>query len=34
MATGVGVILGAATKKLQFIGIRNKYCAVGSIAKK
>ena len=32
--SGVGVIFGAATKKLLYIGIRNKYCAVCSIAQK
>ena len=32
--SGVGVIFGAATKKLLYIGVRNKYCAVCSIAKK
>ena len=26
--SGVGVIFGAATKKLLFIGVRNKYCSV------
>lgn len=31
---GVGVILGAHTKKLLFIGIRNKYCSTRSIAKR
>ena len=30
--SGVGVIFGAATKKLLYIGIRNKFCAVCSIA--
>ena len=29
--SGVGVIFGAATKKLLYIGIRNKYCAVCTI---
>ena len=32
--SGVDVIFGAATKKLLYIGVRNKYCAVCSIAKK
>ena len=32
--SGVGVIFGAATKKLLYIGVRNKYCAVCSIAKR
>ena len=32
--SGVGVIFGAATKKLLYIGVRNKYCAVCSIAQK
>ena len=31
---GVNVIFGAATKKLLFIGIRNKYCAICFIAQK
>ena len=31
--SGVGVIFGAHTKKLLFIGIRNKYCSTCSIAK-
>ena len=26
--SGVGVIFGAATKELLYIGVRNKYCAV------
>ena len=30
--SGVGVIFGAVTKKLLYIGVRNKYCAVCSIA--
>ena len=30
----VDVIFGAATKKLLYIGVRNKYCAVCSIAQK
>ena len=29
---GVGVIFGAATKKLLFIGVRNKYCSVCAIS--
>ena len=29
---GIGVILGAATKALLFIGIRNKYCSVCAIS--
>ena len=32
--SGVGVIFGAATKKLLYMGIKNKYCAVCSIAQK
>ena len=32
--SGVGVNFGAATKKLLYIGVRNKYCAVCSIAQK
>ena len=32
--SGVGVIFSAATKKLLYIGVRNKYCAVCSIAQK
>ena len=32
--SGVGVIFGAVTKKLLYIGVRNKYCAVCSIAQK
>ena len=32
--SGVGVIFGATTKKLLYIGIRKKYCAVCSIAQK
>ena len=32
--SGVGVIFGAATKKLLHIGVRNKYCTVCSIAQK
>ena len=31
--SGVGVIFGAHTKKLLFIGVRNKYCSSCSIAK-
>ena len=31
--SGVGVIFGAHTKKLLFIGIRNKYCATCSVAR-
>ena len=30
--SGVGVIFGAATKKLFFIGVRNKYCSVSAIS--
>ena len=30
--SGVGVIFGAVTKCLLFIGVRNKYCSVCSIA--
>ena len=29
---GVGIIFGAATKKLLFIGVRNKYCSVCAIS--
>ena len=29
---GVGVIFGAATKKLLFIGVRNKYCSVCAVS--
>ena len=29
---GVGVIFGAITKKLLYVGVRNKYCCVCSIA--
>ena len=32
--SGVGVIFGAATKKLLYMGVKNKYCAVCSIAQK
>ena len=32
--SGVGVIFGAATKKLLYIGVRNKYCVVCSISQK
>ena len=31
--SGVGVIFGAHTKKLLFIGVHNKYCSTCSIAK-
>ena len=31
--SSVGVIFGAATKKLLFIGMRNKYCSVCAISK-
>ena len=30
--SGVGVIFGATTKKLLYVGVRNKYCCVCSIA--
>ena len=30
----VGVVFGAATKKLLYMDVKNKYCAVCSIAKK
>ena len=30
--SGVGVIFGAATKALLFIGVRNKYCSVCTIS--
>ena len=30
--SGVGVIFGAATKKLLFIGVRNKYCSVCAVS--
>ena len=30
--SGIGVIFGAATKALLFIGIRNKYCSVCTIS--
>ena len=30
--SGVGVIFGAATKKLLFIGVRNKYCSICAIS--
>ena len=30
--SGVGVIFGAATKKLLFVGVRNKYCSVCAIS--
>ena len=30
---GVGVIFGSATGQLLFIGVRNKYCSVRSLAK-
>jgi len=29
---GVGVLFGAATKKLLFIGVRNKYCSVCAVS--
>ena len=32
--SGVGIIFGAATKKLLFIGVRNKYCSVCAISKR
>ena len=32
--SGVGVIFGTATKKLLYIGVRNKYCVVCSSAQK
>ena len=32
--SGVGVIFGAATKKLLYMSVKNKYCAVCSIAQK
>lgn len=32
--SGVGVIFGAATKKLLYMGVKNKYCAVCSIAQR
>ena len=32
--SGVGVIFGAATKKLLFIGVRNKYCSVCAISER
>ena len=32
--SGVGVIFGATTKEILYIGVRNKYCAACSIAKK
>ena len=32
--SGVGIIFGAATKKLFFIGVRNKYCSVCAISKR
>ena len=31
--SGVGVIFGAVTKKLLFIGVRNRYCSICAIAK-
>ncbi len=31
--SGVGVIFGARTKRLIFIGVRNKYCSVCTVAK-
>ena len=30
--SGVGVIFGAATKKILFIGVRNKYCSIYAIS--
>ena len=30
--SGVGVIFGATTKKLLFVGVRNKYCCICSVA--
>ena len=30
--SGMGVIFGAATKKLLFIGVRNKYCSVCTVS--
>ena len=30
--SGVGVVFGLATKKLLFLGVRNKYCSVCAIA--
>ena len=32
--SGVGVIFGAATKKLLFIGVRNKYCSICAISQR
>ena len=32
--SGVGIIFGAAKKKLFFIGVRNKYCSVCAISKR
>ena len=32
--SGVGVIFGNATKGLLYIGVRNKYCSICSIAEK
>ena len=32
--SGVGVIFGAETKRLLYVGVRNKYCSVCSIAKR
>ena len=32
--SGVGVIFGATTKKLIYMGVKNKYCAVCSIAQR
>ena len=30
--SGVAVIIGNATKKLLFLSVRNKYCAIGAVA--
>ena len=30
--SGVGVIFGATTKKLLYLGVRNKYCSICSVA--
>ncbi len=32
--SGVGVIIGNATKKLLFVGVRNKYCCVCAVAER
>ena len=32
--SGIGVTFGAATKKLLYMGVKNKYCAVCSIAQR